>query len=170
MMYEEWSSERHRLEMLQCDTRIKLRELNDHRPEKPPLKPEPVPPGDLTWEEAKSIIADDGIIEEWLTDGWVMVGPKRSDLAQHLPENRPYRRNPATKRAPLGPEDVPPGSVVRLLGATTTWCIVLEVDRWSITAFTRAATVLDFLKLQGAYEISRDGGKTWQPCSKEVEV
>jgi len=131
------------------------------------LKPEPVPPGDLTYEQAVGCIDRHEPLQHYRGNEW-FDSESNSDWSTYKLDRRgAYRRKPALKRVPLGPEDVKPGSLVRLPGAASTWCAVLEVDRWSITAFTRAATVLDYLKLQSAYEISRDGGKTWHGCWKE---
>ena len=130
------------------------------------LKPEPVPPGDLTYEQAVECIKRKEPLEVFVTQ-WGDSSANCCWDPDLLDKFGAYRRKPAPEIVPLGPMDVPPGSIVRLSGATAIWGAVLEVDRWSITAFTRAATVLDYLKLEGAYEISRDGGKTWQPCSKE---
>ena len=85
-----------------------------------------------------------------------------------------YRIKPSPVMVPLGPEDVPPGSVVRHKnwGNNVSWCIVEGVGKNALSygsqlghGWTREW--ID-LKEQG-FEISRDGGKTWQRCEKEAK-
>lgn len=74
---------------------------------------------------------------------------------------------PAPKRmVPLGPEDVPPGSVVRRQNRPeedTHWIAVTAVSDALIWIGNQSIGWLGFQ----LWEISRDGGKTWQRCEKE---
>lgn len=79
-----------------------------------------------------------------------------------------YRIKPKPKRVPLGPEDVPPGSVVRRLG-TEHYCLVLDNRPTCCTVYTGIMISASWQDLFGVYEISRDAGKTWSPCWKQVE-
>ena len=83
-----------------------------------------------------------------------------------------YRIKPEPVKVPLGPEDVPPGSVIRFKGP------IWDYHRWSMVShletdgvFLRGETEFcSFEKLmQEEREISRDFGKTWEPCWKEGE-
>jgi len=84
-----------------------------------------------------------------------------------------FRRKPTPKRVPLGPEDVPPGSAIRHKGWPT-WEWVPVVPRASGVSNVGLAWRDTSLpgwrwdELAVGYEISRDGGKTWEPCWKEV--
>jgi len=87
-------------------------------------------------------------------------------------EGTDYRIKPEPIRIPLGPEDVPPGSAVRLeSNRTYTWqTIIVLSDRHVVT---HSDTIL-FEALQKYYEINRSlsNGKwdptAWEPCYKEV--
>ena len=83
--------------------------------------------------------------------------------------NYRIKPKPESRRVSLGPEDVPPGSGVRRANDAT-WRAVLAV--WStgiqVIAFENL-TLLTFNLLRSEdWRISRDGGKTWLPCWKEV--
>lgn len=81
---------------------------------------------------------------------------------------------PEKKKVPLGPEDVPPGSELKL----PLWKPGVSVSR--IGAFDQGVTIqippeqyhlslISYPALQNeGWEISRDGGKTWENCWKEV--
>ena len=75
------------------------------------------------------------------------------------------------KLVPLGPEDVPPGSVIRSTKSVVpkSWISVLNVISIGVEiAGNDGITTLNFLRLkEECWEISRDGGKTWQKCHKE---
>jgi hypothetical protein len=81
-----------------------------------------------------------------------------------------YEVVPEPKRVPLGPEDVPPGSALRSrVWSPGNWSGVLSVSNCGvlIEGGHEKARLVGFLEAMGAWEISRDGGKTWQPCWKE---
>jgi hypothetical protein len=81
-----------------------------------------------------------------------------------------YRVKPAPVMVPLGPEDVPPGSVIRYI-ETFQWFAVLSVSENYVMVINRHAEHerLYFNDLMKYNEISRDGGKTWQKCEKEAK-
>ena len=81
-----------------------------------------------------------------------------------------YNIAPEPKRVPLGPEDVPPGSVVRAnIGDGRGWCAVGTVLQKTATVCTSIGfTTETWEQLMAHWDISRDGGKTWQPCWKEA--
>ena len=75
-----------------------------------------------------------------------------------------------TKRVPLGPEDFPPGTVVRKVGWTV-WDAVIactNVGVYAGVANQRHVKPVPYFQLTN-HEKSTDFGKTWQPCWKEVE-
>ena len=84
-----------------------------------------------------------------------------------------YRIKPEPKRVPLGPEDVPPGSVLRRAGQGC-WSAVVGSYTEGVLfpympldgPYPRYLNTFDEL-FSGNYEISRDGGRTWHPCWKE---
>ena len=174
MTYHEWNEETHRLEMLQHETRMKLKELHRNRPE----KPEPVPPGDLTWEEALECVNRGELLQRYCSHVGLWVDSEANLTRDILSLSRglPYRRKPEPKRVPLGPEDVPPGSIVRwacqadapfhsagqsevLMAIVSVTCVMavrIEGCGWRT-----------FQELHDHFEISRDGGKTWHGCWKE---
>jgi hypothetical protein len=66
------------------------------------------------------------------------------------------------KPVPLGPEDVPPGSYVRYIGKPF-WTAIESISRGGIVLRTG---FYSYEKIKDELEISRDGGKTWEACSK----
>ena len=72
------------------------------------------------------------------------------------------------KRVPLGPEDVDlHKDLFRPSEDVESEC---TANRKTAEGLYLAAycTPYTWRELVGAYEISRDGGKTWEPCSKEA--
>ena len=81
-----------------------------------------------------------------------------------------YRIKPEPKRIPLGPEDVPPGSVLTLeCGMKGLWHSIVCCCRTGVVvAFNSELKLRSFEELTDLnFTISRDGGKTWSPCWKE---
>lgn len=76
-----------------------------------------------------------------------------------------YRVKPEPVKVPLGPEDVPPGSAFRPIGGDEWRSIQGPTESGVVVAFVGTVTWDDLAK---RYEISRDFGKTWHPCWKEV--
>jgi hypothetical protein len=70
---------------------------------------------------------------------------------------------------PLGPEDVPPGSVIRHNEKTMHWSMVTCVKENGIYA-GHTVDIIGFEWLKQCFEISRDNGKTWQKCQKEGKI
>ena len=93
-----------------------------------------------------------------------------------------YRRAPATKTVPLGPEDVPPGSVIRpqnggrFVGCHSVgWSGIAGVGPTSIRIHARNIRTDETVTETLTYEelrthlIKRPGGD-WEPCEKVIEV
>ena len=74
------------------------------------------------------------------------------------------RIKPTRKRVPLGPEDVPPGSV--LSWDCCGWYMVTCITDGRVMCGAGLDYSYEDLGMNHA-EISRDGGKTWTQCSKE---
>jgi hypothetical protein len=72
-----------------------------------------------------------------------------------------YRIKPEPVMVPLGPEDVPPGSAMRVIGDSE-WWMVSNAGKFGVyfSSFWR-----DYIELQGAHEIKRPG-EDWMPCHK----
>lgn len=123
-----------------------------------------------TRQEVLRALADGLTVESCLKIGLAWTPAEFSDLAPNR-FNACYWRildPPAPKRlVPLAAEDVPPGSVIRFRGwKTTSWKMIGAVwdDRIECCDDTQAT----FQALQrDAWEISRDGGRSWQKCEKE---
>lgn len=82
------------------------------------------------------------------------------------PPNR-YRIKPSPVMIPLGPEDVPPGSVIRHKQWSKHWWAAVVTSFGDSIQANRA--IIYWTQLQQEWEISRDGGKTWQRCEKVKE-
>ena len=85
-----------------------------------------------------------------------------------------YRVKPAPVMVPLGPEDVKCGDVLRYIAGHFPKNMGEEWLSFSINAvsksFIRASqTLFTYERLEKDFEISRDGGKTWQKCEKEAK-
>lgn len=118
----------------------------------------------LTVEHAQGI--SHGILGPWRSD------LTSSDMAELLerafcPEFWRILDPPAPKRlVPLGPEDVPPGSIVRRQNRPeedTHWIAVTAVSDALIWIGNQSIGWLGFQ----LWEISRDGGRSWQRAEKE---
>lgn len=78
-----------------------------------------------------------------------------------------YRIKPEPRRVPLGPEDVPPGSVFRWKTKTSSWVTALFVSQTSVwLATSGSGDAWSYETLMEKAEIKRPGSD-WQPCSKE---
>lgn len=91
-------------------------------------------------------------------------------------EPQPCCTKPVKVKAPLGPEDVPPGSVVGEFtedGINHGWTQVIFVTRVGI-GYAESSGRVGIESFQTLFDdplsrISRDGGKTWHHCWKESE-
>lgn len=72
---------------------------------------------------------------------------------------------PAPKMTELGPEDVPPGSVVRMLNEDG-WCNIVFVSKDRIM-IANGGSSITYSALREQYEILRPG-EDWKPCEKEA--
>lgn len=134
----------------------------------PASKPAPVPPGDLTWEEARDLRNKGVVIQEDIDGCWIDV---RICAGDDLIKDRAYRRKPALRMVPLGPEDVKPGDVFRFIKCSdkSSWSAPFQVDKEGVSfTWTTCTRLQRWAVLQDEYEISRDGGATWQRAEKEV--
>ena len=104
--------------------------------------------------EGKVIEVCDSRIEIWIAE--------ENPCFDSTPDR--YRIKPSPIMVPLGPEDVPPGSAIRVIGSDN-WRMVLGNYEGVLTYNAKYS----YEDLQQHYEISRDGGKTWQKCEKEVK-
>lgn len=133
------------------------------------LTTRPVPPGDLTWEEARDA-QKAGKAVQWTVSGRVWNDQDDDVKVGTLTDQQlAWRLKPTPKLVPLGPEDVPPGSVVRLL-PDHSWLAVISSMNGGVwlCGFREHACAFhtfDTLKSSGL-EISTDSGKSWRPCSK----
>ncbi len=86
----------------------------------------------------------------------------------------PFPAKPAPKAVPLGPEDVPPGSVIQGAGELDSpgWCLVTSCSRTGIRLWRHSADHQKEITWAGLKEsgvfILRPGQTEWQPCSKTV--
>jgi hypothetical protein len=77
-----------------------------------------------------------------------------------------YRIKPEPVMVPLGPEDVPPGSVIRMEHwADHTWKLVSSIDENQINFGQNSWSTYE--ALQKSFEIKRPG-KDWMPCHKQA--
>jgi hypothetical protein len=75
-----------------------------------------------------------------------------------------YRIKPEPVMVPLGPEDVPPGSVIRMdHWADHTWKLVSSIDENQINFGQNSWSTYE--ALQKCFEIKRPG-EDWKPCHK----
>ena len=135
-----------------------------------PVPPKPVPPGDLTMEQAQDL-QKQRVELQWMGAGkntWVDQPPSTAIWVWSIDRTAAWRRKPEPKRVPLGPEDVPPGSLLRdPEWPAGSWRAVLGVGS-SVIWYGGAAKTEFVALLNSGIEISRDGGETWEPCSKEA--
>ena len=72
-----------------------------------------------------------------------------------------YRIKPEPVMVPLGPQDVPPGSVIRHVGSEY-WSLVIYANREIVKLHDRG---IKYEHLCPTYEIKRPG-EDWKPCYK----
>lgn len=80
-------------------------------------------------------------------------------------------QKPAPVWAPLGPDDVPPGSVVRLSGDIVDkalWVALGCLDTDGVFLADGNDSFISWDTLYSEWEILRPGGQ-WEPCRKEVQ-
>lgn len=137
------------------------------------VKSLPVPPGDLTWEEAKKL-HEEGVKVVRLSvcaDSccWVLAAADCFTSSDKKWKNQTaYRRAPVTRKVPLGPEDVPPGSVIRHNQNTMHWSLVTCVKEKGVYC-GHTVELIGFEWMMTSFEIKRPG-QDWQLCEKdEVE-
>lgn len=118
--------------------------------------------------ELKAAHAAGKVIQHHATKGfWVDSANPSFEAPAEL-----YRIKPETKLIPLGPEDVPPGSVVRF-GAKAHWIMVVVVSDDAIGLLSTDNTGIlkfSFETLMQIADIKRPNDTDWLPCSKGVEA
>lgn len=82
---------------------------------------------------------------------------------------------PEPKWGPLGPEDVPPGSVVRLTDPTyrACWLAVISVLSTQVavpSTVVEGVSHVSYQELMDNWQILLPGQTEWQPCRKEVRA
>jgi hypothetical protein len=104
--------------------------------------------------------------------GWNDLGspewdlpPARYRIKPEPPQPEVPIAKPEPEWLPLGPEDCPPGSVMRTkLDSPGTWNQIIHTSPDGITP--ACGDFISFESLVEDFEISRDGGRTWNPCRK----
>ena len=72
-----------------------------------------------------------------------------------------YRIKPEPVTTPLGPEDVPPGSALRLTSGSE-WFLISRASKFGLYF---GSLWVDYIELQGSWQIKRPG-EDWKPCHK----
>lgn len=100
---------------------------------------------------------------------WFDCGGIRPNFASRRYRVKP---TPKLKRVPLGPEDFPPGTVVRRTGKLAGYRVILECadDHLRISGNGGAHTSYDSSEMFGNYIRLLPGTTEWLPCYKEVEA
>jgi hypothetical protein len=128
-------------------------------------KPVPVPPGDLTYEEARACIERHEPIQKFVLGEWLDSDANQDWDVNQLAAPQAYRRK-LIKRVPLEAKDVPPGSVFKsnkcAYGDWVAPYAVTNVGVW----FVRT-NEWNYAALMDGWEIKRPG-EDWKPCSKEA--
>ncbi len=159
-----------------------------------PLEFPPLPEG-LTWHnkdgltpeqvgEGWRLLVQGEVIptgsQYWWVDGGTWHPSNRTMLHQNgrdtlrCPSSTPFPEPPKRKvRVPLGPGDINPTDVFRHKDRSHPyaehWIAVSSVngDGPTLKFAVNGTHRIPFSSLMTEWEISRDGGKTWPPCSKE---
>lgn len=133
----------------------------------------------LDWIEGAQFWRDDSYGDEANRWGWAINGEggcfASSFQSIRVPRNTPFPEPPKKKvMVPLGPEDIPPGSVFTIKGRPEhDWTMPESVSTKGIT-FTLGeaddvaySSVKTWEHAQQHYLIKRPG-QDWQPCEKEA--
>jgi hypothetical protein len=119
------------------------------------------------YEALKKAHADGKVIEWKYPDGGLWIKCTEDCPPQWLREIQ-YRIKPAPVMVPLGPDDVPPGSAIRPI-VRNCWMLVVYCTPSGVFYNSGSQGSLSYAFMKDNYEISRDGGKTWQRCEKPEE-
>ena len=122
------------------------------------LKPQPPPPDPYT--ELKAAHAAGKVIQSSLGDNWYACIPN-----WRYPVHE-YRIKPELQKVPLGPEDVPPGSVLRVQEGG--WKMIIGATPEGVNTLDHGLINYGLIQ-DNIWQIKRPG-EDWQPCWKEVEV
>lgn len=123
----------------------------------------------------------DKLHAEWLLSGRTIKIQYWSELSgwvdrigsPYWDEGSIYRRTPNRRTVPLGPEDIKPGTVLKVGEENPAWAMVINVSGLTVMVarfydgehLTRMA--FEFLK-DNDWLYSTDG-VTWKKCEKEVD-
>lgn len=134
------------------------------------IKPTPIQQGDLTWEAAKRL-HEEGVKVQWLTVGgcgWILASDSvfAVTAVDSWKTDTAYRRAPVPRKVPLGPEDVPPWSVVKPNGSSW-WQQVLSVNQNDIHTFHNS---ISYDHLMNHNWVIQRPGQDWQRCEKDEVV
>lgn len=102
----------------------------------------------------------DGIIHSWTIDGKYIRFIKENN-------DQDLVNIPEAKKIPLGYDDIMPGDLIKnddFVGKIV-W---KNAFRFSISGDNNYA--FEELGTNSSWQISKDGGKTWQPFYKEIEI
>lgn len=72
-----------------------------------------------------------------------------------------YRIKPEPVTTPMGPEDVPPGSALRVTSGSE-WFLISRASKFGVYF---GSLWVDYIELQGSWQIKRPG-EDWSPCHK----
>lgn len=102
----------------------------------------------------------------WKSNGWIGGVASTSDLVEPVSE-----MVSEMVKVPLGPDDVPPNSIFRCAppGNSAYYALFYTLKGlFSEAVIFGEALYCDWETLQAGWEISRDNGRTWEPCEKLV--
>jgi hypothetical protein len=86
-------------------------------------------------------------------------------------KNLEWRIKPEPQWIPIGPDDAPPGSVIRGRSEekTKAWCMILTCSDFGIRIQGRDEVTKWSEAMEWGWQIKRPG-EDWKPCKKEVAV
>lgn len=99
---------------------------------------------------------------QWAPNRYYRIKPGQDDVKEITPA--PEK---AEEWVPLGPEDVPPGSIMRRKEWSNAWQAVVAVYSGGVN-FNKK--LYEWEELMDVFDVSRDFGKTWEPCRKKAVV
>lgn len=131
------------------------------------IAPEPVPPGDLTYEEAVEL-KKQGAELEWRYVDWAAWAAVTSDLENpaftELRRRYAYRRKPTTSPVQWRPCDVPPVCWLRSDTSRSDGLVVAVAEDGVFTE-DGFHTFHELADPRWSHSTDR---RTWRPCSKEA--
>lgn len=110
--------------------------------------------------------------------GWFTAHHGESPLV-YIGLNREIRLKPESQKVPLGPDDVPPGTVLRGAGEAAWpedkgWCMIVSSSHTGIRIWHHSdgngAEITWQTLMDAESQIWRPTDTGWQPCWKEIKV